>query len=612
MADRVAQTQEINDLQDKVAEKHRRRISKAIEKAYKDVARDLQTFARQDIPLDHVRLIRTALEELYRDITRQAGAAMVDKFKRGFEWLETKQGMEDFYERLYIDYLYKHGLNSIYDINYATRKQIRATINRGLKEGLSMAEISAELVQRAPEVGEVRARIIARTETHSAAMYASTESAKRSSVPLVKEWVSVEDGRVRDFGEGDGVIDDFSHRAMNGVQVPLDDPYEVPMALGLTEKLMYPGDPAGSAANIINCRCSQVYEVADEDEEEDAAPAAKPLTPERPAFLYQTIDDPKPNAAAMNAFAEQNGITDSANLKGINAKELAPFMRYFLEVRERFDLDPLIGLGPATRFGMRQVRGANAAIYSVTKLASGRKGIFHLPTTFGNYKNYAQQQTVGLRNQTHYTERQAMRAKPYLGKTVGQHYDRMKDDPEANYNWTLNATNHPDIARRKIIYHEYGHVVHLANQKYPQMGEDINAVLRSARPRENGWGSLLSEYANTNDKEIVAESFSLYLSGPENQHYRIHPELLAVFQKYDKASMVKSFQLQEVKGLHIKEDPASLLDDGVAVIQEVLAADPKDRNKRLAELMAAYQGDDKELVEVWVHEALALEVVDTL
>jgi hypothetical protein len=38
--------------------------------------------------------------------------------------------------------------------------------------------------------------------------------------------------------------------------VPIDEPFIVS-----GEELMYPGDPSGSAGNVINCRCAIGYVV---------------------------------------------------------------------------------------------------------------------------------------------------------------------------------------------------------------------------------------------------------------------------------------------------------------------------------------------------------------
>jgi len=47
---------------------------------------------------------------------------------------------------------------------------------------------------------------------------------------------------------------------MQGVKSPLDIPFKVPYGFGSFEALMFPGDPDGSAGNIINCRCPMTFQ----------------------------------------------------------------------------------------------------------------------------------------------------------------------------------------------------------------------------------------------------------------------------------------------------------------------------------------------------------------
>jgi uncharacterized protein with gpF-like domain len=76
----------------------------------------------------------------------------------------------------------------------------------------------------------------------------SAEVAKETEIQVVtpntatptKEWVSQGDNRVRD-----------AHLSADGQVVAVNQPFIVK-----GERLMYPGDPAGSPGNIINCRCS--------------------------------------------------------------------------------------------------------------------------------------------------------------------------------------------------------------------------------------------------------------------------------------------------------------------------------------------------------------------
>ena len=53
----------------------------------------------------------------------------------------------------------------------------------------------------------------------------ANETAKTTGLELAKEWVSVEDSRTRDFGEGDGVVEVRPERAMNGQTVDMDQPH---------------------------------------------------------------------------------------------------------------------------------------------------------------------------------------------------------------------------------------------------------------------------------------------------------------------------------------------------------------------------------------------------
>jgi hypothetical protein len=70
----------------------------------------------------------------------------------------------------------------------------------------------------------------------------SMEYAQSKGLPLVKVWVSAVDSKTRD-----------SHAAIDGEQKPLDEPF--------SNGLMYPGDPASGADEVINCRCGMVTQI---------------------------------------------------------------------------------------------------------------------------------------------------------------------------------------------------------------------------------------------------------------------------------------------------------------------------------------------------------------
>ena len=100
------------------------------------------------------------------------------------------------------------------------------------------------------EVGQYQAERIVRTESALASNYATQQSALQifPGSQMSKEWIAGSDARVRpDHAEADGQIVKFDEMFIVG-----------------GEKLEYPGDPRGSASNVINCRCSTAP-IPDED-----------------------------------------------------------------------------------------------------------------------------------------------------------------------------------------------------------------------------------------------------------------------------------------------------------------------------------------------------------
>lgn len=170
-----------------------------------------------------------------------------------------KAAVDDLIEGLVRQFFEAYSRDIIDRIFGATSEQMIKLMVRGQKRGLTYPEIAREIRDVIPNLAQIRARMIVRTEMHGANMFASHEAARASRRPMMKEWISAEDHRTRDFGEGDGVIDEFNHRSMNGVQVPMDDVFLVPHKSGTKEAMAFPGDPAASAGNRINCRCTLAY-----------------------------------------------------------------------------------------------------------------------------------------------------------------------------------------------------------------------------------------------------------------------------------------------------------------------------------------------------------------
>lgn len=133
-----------------------------------------------------------------------------------------------------------------------TRSDIQSSLDDALaqEEGVNERDFTRRILET-QGFSRFRAEVIAATETHAAAMFASQKTAEQISsetgLELLKVWNAVEDERTR-----------FSHSAANGQKVGMNAKFTVN-----GEKLERPGDPRGSAGNVIRCRCVLTYEPKD-------------------------------------------------------------------------------------------------------------------------------------------------------------------------------------------------------------------------------------------------------------------------------------------------------------------------------------------------------------
>ena len=141
-------------------------------------------------------------------------------------------------------------LNEAELITDYTREVIRKVLSDSALSGASINEI-VRAIENEPDMGQMRARRIARTETVNAANTAGLINSKESGVPMNKIWLSISDKRTR-----------HSHRNVDDVTIGLDDYFNVggatmqnPGARKQQNGLPVPG------SQTINCRCTLAYVV---------------------------------------------------------------------------------------------------------------------------------------------------------------------------------------------------------------------------------------------------------------------------------------------------------------------------------------------------------------
>lgn len=224
------------------------------------------------IPVDddtHSRAIRQLYLGMAEMAMRTFGRRMIVQGKAFGLDLETKEfSFSEFFHSLAISYVQMEAIRQrITRVSETTRTMIVSQVERGQREGLGVDAIASLIAEKIPGISKWRGALIARTELHGAANYGANETAKQTGLELEKEWIAVEDMRTRDFGEGDGVVDEFDHRSMDGQTVPMDDPFKMPWRRGPDISIMFPGDPTAPAGAVVNCRCSVTHSVVGLDDD---------------------------------------------------------------------------------------------------------------------------------------------------------------------------------------------------------------------------------------------------------------------------------------------------------------------------------------------------------
>lgn len=167
--------------------------------------------------------------EMNRDIKRYVRDIYESTFMRSiYEWVQTNLGLR------------------ITQVNAYTIELIQQLVTDSLDRGYSVSQMRAYLQRtlNSPRFNRMRSLRIARTETTTAANHGAYVAAGESDLVLDKLWISVMDDRTR-----------HDHLIENGQTAPKEENFT--MADG--SLLLFPGDPKGSARQVINCRCTLGY-----------------------------------------------------------------------------------------------------------------------------------------------------------------------------------------------------------------------------------------------------------------------------------------------------------------------------------------------------------------
>jgi len=237
-------------LQVRLSARFERRLRTEIAKTMREVATDYEARGELAIPLaisEHSAGIRRTLEADYRLVAMHFGKRLLSEAKAYTGPDVIKESLTERLSLAVGGFIGRWVASKVTQINRTTESQIRRVIRSGLDEGLAVSAIGGRIRSIAGPMSAVRANIIARTETHTAANFGAQQAAELTGLDMKREWVSAQDDRTRDTSEAD-------HVDADGQTVGMNEPFTVS-----GEQMMFPGDPSGSAANVINCRCAVVF-----------------------------------------------------------------------------------------------------------------------------------------------------------------------------------------------------------------------------------------------------------------------------------------------------------------------------------------------------------------
>jgi uncharacterized protein with gpF-like domain len=235
-------------LQSRLERSHRKQFIKLYKDFFNQAARAVED---QNIALlnaienVHQGNVLELLERVYKDTIPVAGdfgtRSIARKTKAEFDF------NADFLA-IISRWINRNSLRESVLINETTVDVVRNILERGSTAGLPIDDIAKE-IQKKTKSASFMATRVARTEIHNAFTFGSKEAITQASVEndfqVLKRWIPVEDMRTR---PDHAVMD--SHPA-----IPLDAKFRVGGRL-----MDRPGDPAGGAAQVVNCRCAVVYE----------------------------------------------------------------------------------------------------------------------------------------------------------------------------------------------------------------------------------------------------------------------------------------------------------------------------------------------------------------
>lgn len=368
-------------------------------------------------------------------------------------------------------------------------KKIQLSTTNSLIAGDGVGTLRKKLIDDL-NVGKRRAELIARDQTSK--LNADLNKIRHTQAGVdAYDWLTSADERVRK-----------DHRAVNGKR------YKYGQRTGV--------NTGAEPGQDIQCRClAQGVVEFGEQPATAVSEQAVPSVAKLPAGVR--VNKPLPEIPAPNRTAKFIVANDLAeqgsSLKDFDSDGLSEMLTTQHAINQRFGMKKLAAFGE-NRWATRKGKGLKGSARGVP----GWFGMRHNVMAFNPIASSRQGLTELSMLSDAGMKRGVIKRLSAIEKIKDAELKRRALDFAGDFRF-----NSVRVTPSSIVIHENGHRFHANYYK---------SVESAVEGWDNGWQMLVSQYGTTNRHEFVAESFAIYVTDPA-QHWRIKPELLAVFREKD-------------------------------------------------------------------------------
>lgn len=406
------------------------------------------------------------------------------------------------------------------------KKNITQEISRGIASSLPYSDISRNL-KNTSGVPLYNAKRIVRTESHRIQQQSAEDSrhiAKSKGADIVRMWDAALDGRTRD-----------SHARVDGEIRELDEKF--------SNGLLYPGDPSGSAAEVINCRCVALTRARwelDEAELQTLKERAEyfgldktanfedykqkylmvseaPIVQNTDFTPAKTIEEAEEYAKRFVDTHYQSKYSGNISYKGMSLENANKVNQVLNEVYSNYDVSMLNNLKP---MNFRETKWKTAVEDGIAAAYQWGNG----GTLFMNQKIFASEKVTSAftkkANDLLHTVLNGIDT--LLGKSGLREKQRIYLEALKKTGVQCFAqTTGIDFAEATFV-HESGHLLDdkIFRKLFKEKGFDISASMAK-------YSGNISGYAVSSNAEYIAESFTAFWYGKAEI---LDPDLVKIFQ----------------------------------------------------------------------------------